>query len=151
MTMSLLIGICPGCRLSSEPDGAMSSPEGLAMPLSKASRLSRPASVSASEPLGLKNSSKVDIAPLCLTRFLACSTWVVDLQLGPKICLATRRQEAVLPTPAGPVTSRWGGSGERLDELRACRVARGTASSSNLTGASVSSQLATRVGRGGGP
>ena len=61
------------------------------------------------EPLGLMNSSKAFIAPGLRAKSLAFKMWVVDCQPGPNNCLATIRIIAVLPTPAGPDKSKWGG------------------------------------------
>ena len=44
---------------------------------------------------------------------------VVDSQPGPSICLATNFQDAVFPTPAGPVISKFGGFGDKLAEINA--------------------------------
>ena len=77
---------------------------------SNASKLIVPANVSEeSFPEGRKNSSNFAMAPAFLARSLACNTCVVDFQLGPRTCLATRRQAAVFPIPAGPQMSRCGG------------------------------------------
>ena len=68
---------------------------------------------------------------------------MVDFHPGPSIWRATNRQEAVFPTPAGPVIRRWGGSGDKLAFLSDSRTLVGTAKSSKVRGACVLSQLAT--------
>ena len=80
MTINRLIGMDPGRGSPSEPAGATSSGSEIEIPLSNASRLVIPASVSFSDPLGLRNSSNVAIAPLCLTRSRACRMCVVKAE-----------------------------------------------------------------------
>ena len=151
MTMSRLMGTLFGLASASLPDGAISPGVGLTIPLSNASRLILPARLSESEPPGLRNSSNDAIAPRCLARSRAWSTWEVAFHPGPSICLATSRQDAVFPTPAGPVISRCGGSEDVLADDRAWRTNSGTASSEKREGASDSSQLAMELGGSGGP
>jgi hypothetical protein len=82
------------------------------------------------------------MAPLVFARSLHWRMWVVDFQLGPSICLATSFQEAVFPTPAGPVISKLGGFGDKLADVNAWRKFRGIDSSSKVRGECSLSQLA---------
>ena len=57
---------------------------------------------------------------------------VVDLQPGPNICLAINFQDAVFPTPAGPVIKKLGGVAEILAEVSAWHNFSGIARASNV-------------------
>ena len=91
-------------------------------------------------PSGRKKSSNFFIAPAVFAKSLACKTWVVECQDGPRICLATRRHAAVFPTPAGPARIRCGGFActETLSKL--VLIDSSIANSSKRRGAYVSSQ-----------
>ena len=144
ITNSRLTGILPGSISNSSPAGAISPSEAKMIPRSYASKLIRPANVSVEPaPVGLRNSSNLAIAPRVLIKSRACKICVVDFHPGPSIWRATNRQEAVFPTPAGPVIRRCGGSGDKLVPLSASRTVGGTARSSKVRGACVLSQLAT--------
>jgi len=56
----------------------------------------------------------------------------VARQPGPSICLATNFQDAVLPTPAGPVIKKFGGVAEILAEVKVWRNFSGIANPSNV-------------------
>ena len=58
--------------------------------------------------------------------------------------------EAVLPTPGGPVSSRWGGSAVEDDAESASLILFGTARSSKVLGENTSNQLGIVLGRRAG-